>query len=290
MSFSMSGFGRGQVRTTQVKATVEIRTVNHKYLDLSMKLPNGCNIFESRIKEQVQQFIKRGKVNLFLTCELNNTDKQDLIIDMQKAKRCYRALKNLNKQLHLDSPIKMEQILMFPNVLKVEEEAIDYAAIWPIVKQAVNKALEHLNRMRRKEGHALAKDILHRIGKIKSVVLAIKARLPKAILLYRQKLEKRLHVIKSGIDRDKFETDIALFAKNCDVTEEITRTLSLLDTFRQALRKEKEVGKKLDFITQELHRETNTIGSKAQDFEISQYVIKIKSEVEKIREQVQNIE
>lgn len=289
MSISMTGFGRSRVKNIHGKVNVEIRSVNHKYFDLTTRIPEGCSIFEPRIKEQVHQFAKRGKINLFLACERLDKDSH-ISVDIHRAKQYYRALKKLDKGLRLNSDIRVEQILLFPKVLRVEEEVQDYNALWPAIKAAVNKALLHFYRMKKREGSALSRDISQRIAKIKKSVSSIKLRLPRVVADYRNKLKQRLSGLDKGISREKFEAEIALFAKNCDVTEEIIRLSSLLNSFLHTLRSEVEIGKKLDFIAQELHREINTVGSKAQDFEISQQVIKVKSEIEKIREQVQNIE
>ncbi|MFH1778232.1 MAG: YicC/YloC family endoribonuclease [Candidatus Omnitrophota bacterium] len=290
MPSSMTGFGRSRVNSPQGSVIVEIRSLNHKYLDINIKLPNGCCDFESRVKEQVGRLVKRGKISLFIICEYRNFNTQKLTADVQRAKQYYRALKKLNKELHLTAPVKLEQILLFPDVLKVEEKSPNYALLWPQIKQAVNKALFNLCRMRKKEGQTLCRDIGQRIVRIRAGVIKIKIRLPQVIERYSKRLEKRLKNIKTSIDRERFDADVALFAKNCDVTEEIIRMLSLLKSFSFALQKEKEIGKKLDFIAQELHREINTVGAKAQDADISQIVIKVKAEIEKIREQVQNIE
>lgn len=289
---SMTGFGKGEARFKKGKIVVEIKTVNHKFFDATLKLPNGIILFEDDIKSMLQKEIKRGKVNLNLIYDSSLLKGGRIAIDKLTARNYYEELLKLKKALHIDDNITIKDIVGLPGVLNYEATEEDLVDFWPKVKKALDEAIGHLTKDREKEGKALQKDLLARTKRIGKLVDGIKARSHLNISEYRKKFVDRIKDLTGGrdIDRGRLEIEVAIFAKNSDISEEITRLKNHLINFAKTILSDGEVGKKIDFIAQELHRETNTIGSKASDFKIAQNVIEIKGEIEKIREQAKNLE
>ena len=289
---SMTGFGKASAAAKKGKVTVEIKTVNHKFFDAGLKLPNHITLFEDRIKELLQKRINRGKVNLNLTCESALLKGDRININKETAKNYYNELKSLKKYLGLEGDIATKDLILLPGVVSYEaaEEGLD--EIWPKIKAALDKALGALVRDREKEGRALAADLNKRAKRIAGMLAIIKSRADLNIGEYRKRFAERVKDLTGGreIDRGRLEMEVAIFAKNSDISEEITRLENHLANFKKTIISNGEVGKKLDFIAQELHREINTIGSKASDFKIAKNVIEIKSEIEEIREQAKNLE
>lgn len=289
---SMTGFGKGGAKFKNGKITVEIKTVNHKYFDATLRLPNGITAFEDRIKEVLQKKIARGKVSLSLTCDGKLLKGEKFVINREAAKNYYGELTKLKKFLQIPDDITMKDLVALPGVLNYETGGGDLTEVWPKVKAAVENTVNELVRDRAKEGAALCRDLSGRVKKILKMLASIKSRAHLNIDEYKRRFEDRVKALTGGrnIDMGRLEMEVAIFAKNCDISEEITRLKNHLENFSKTLSGSEEVGKKLDFIAQELHREINTIGSKASDFKISNNVIEIKSEIEKIREQAKNLE
>ncbi|MCG2711937.1 MAG: YicC family protein [Candidatus Omnitrophica bacterium] len=289
---SMTGFGKGVVDFKDARISVELKTFNHKFFELSCKLPQNLQPIEEQIKKEIKKKVRRGKLYLWVNCEQTYDKSLDIKLDEKKLKRYYTLLKNAKKKFNLKGDITLSQILSLPEVIISEPKKENKKILWRSTFNALEKAINKLISMRRKEGAALNKELLLRVSNITKSVLRIKIFLPKEINKYKQNLKRKVGKAydKNGVLRERIETDVALFAKNCDITEELTRISAHLVNFKNTLKSPNEVGKVLDFIAQELHRETNTVGSKSSDFQISKEVIFIKGEVEKIREQVQNIE
>lgn len=290
---SMTGFGRGEASVPGGNLRIEIKTLNHRFLELSSKLPDKFSIFEDKIRSELALHIKRGKVNLFLTYEGTDNLKPYFAIDLDLAKKYVRLLTELKNSLRLKDDVTLSQIISFPNIITTQEPLKDEAHLWPSLKMALAAALKDLIKTREKEGRSLSKDILERKRSILKALSLIERRSSIAVKEYRAKLLKRIAELSAGrikLDEGRLEFEVALFAKNSDTTEEITRLKTHLNGFEDTLRCNNEVGRKLDFITQELHREINTIGQKTSDCKTSQAAIEIKGHIEKIREQVQNIE
>jgi uncharacterized protein (TIGR00255 family) len=289
---SMTGFGKGEVKNKLGVFTVEIRTVNHRYFDLSAKLPNGLMLLEDKIKELLHKDIKRGKANLFLSCRSNENDYESISFDKQAVAKYHKILVGIKKQLDIKEEIRLSHVLSFADVITKEQKSVDMDAMWLSVKEAVLKAASDCNKMREREGKALGKDFTARISKLSSYVDAISGMAPLVVAEYKRRLDSRIKdIVKNkNIDEARLETELALFAKQCDISEEITRFKSHLEGFKKAMETKEEAGRKLDFILQELNREVNTLGAKANDIKIARLVINIKSELEKMREQAQNIE
>jgi uncharacterized protein (TIGR00255 family) len=288
----MTGFGRGEAKFRNGKITIEIKTVNHKFFDETLKLPNGISAFEETIKEAMQKKIKRGKVNLNLIYDGNILKSEKINIDRAAAKSYYDRLSALKKYLNLRDEITTKDIVALPGVLSYEAVDEGLRRFWPKIKEALDQALDRLVQDREKEGKATYADLTKRVKKIETMLALIKSRAHLNIEEYRKRFAERVKDLTGGrdIDMGRLEMEVAIFAKNCDISEEITRLKNHLSNFRKTISGNGEVGKKLDFIAQELHREANTIGSKASDFKISKNVIEIKGEIEKIREQAKNLE
>lgn len=275
------------------KIEVEIKTLNQRFFEMSSRLPENFIVFDDRIRAEVAKRVKRGRVNLSLAYEGQGKANPKLIIDEGLARRYRNLLLNLKRSLKLKDDVGVSQIISFPNVVTVEEEPKEEAKLWPNVKAALDRALDSLIKMRNEEGKNLCRDIIKRKEAISKEISLIEHRSKSTLAEYRTKLLKKIGELsarKLDLDKGRIELEVALFAKNSDISEEIIRIKAHLSSFENALRREDEVGRKLDFIAQELHREINTIGQKTSDYKISQLAISIKGEIEKIREQLQNIE
>ena len=289
---SMTGFARTQKRAKSGIYTAEIKSLNHKFLDISCNLPNDIAAFEDKVKNLIKLKIKRGKVYCTITHEILAKDIPSVKINETLAKQYAKKLKKIKKIAGIKESIKMTDLLSFPGVVEEKSGQKDVAKLWPSVKEAVLSVLDRLVIDRGKEGRFLLKDITKRIKRIKKIMKDIKKSSSFNVKRYKQKLSERIKELSKGlsIDKGRLEIEVALFAKNSDITEELIRIENHLENFSRTIKKGGEAGKKLDFITQELHRETNTIGSKASGFNISRGVIEVKTEIEKIREQLKNIE
>lgn len=289
---SMTGFGKGESKGKSGAFTVEIRTVNHRYFDLSSKVPNGLMLLEDRIKEFLHKDIKRGKVNFFLSHRPVEKESGSITFDKKAVDKYRRILADIKKRAGIKEEIQLSHILSFTDVIVHEQKGLDIDAMWASIKEAMAKAVSDCNKMREREGKALYKDIFSRVEKIAGNIDAISEMAPAVVLEYKRKLDSRVKEIAKDkdIDGGRLETELALFAKQCDVSEEVARFKSHVDGLVKALDAGEEAGRKIDFILQELNREINTLGAKANDIKISRIAISIKSELEKIREQAQNVE
>jgi len=290
---SMTGFGRGDASTAQGKVQIEIRTVNHRFFEISSRLPENLLIFEDRIRTEIAKKVKRGKVNLSLTYENPKKSNPKLVINKPLAKKYKDLLIDLRRSLSLNDQINFSQIIAFPGVISIEDKPKDDAEIWPYIKSALGAAVCGLMKMREKEGKSLVADIIGRERTILKNITIIERRSKLALKEYRVHLLRKIKELSSGkinLDKGRIELEVALFAKSSDISEELTRIKAHLKSFEETITKQDEVGRKLDFISQELHREINTVGQKTSDYRIAQLAIAIKGEVEKIREQIQNVE
>ncbi|MDD5439027.1 MAG: YicC family protein [Candidatus Omnitrophica bacterium] len=289
---SMTGFGSGKAKSPYGSVTAEIKTVNHKFLEISYKLPNGLAFFEDKVKETLQEKIKRGKVYFNLIYEGNTPHGESLFLDLALAKQYYKKIVELKKAFHIEEKIGLKDLVSFPGVLNYRVSEGEFSKLWPLVEKAVCSALRRLITDREREGRHLAVDLKKRIDKISAHIKIIKKKSSANVKVYKKKLEQRIREITGlpPVNSDRLEMEVALYAKNSDITEELTRMESHGINFDRIIKENGETGKKLDFVAQEMHREINTIGSKSSDYAISRSVIEIKSEVEKIREQVKNLE
>jgi uncharacterized protein (TIGR00255 family) len=288
----MTGFGKGEIKFPGGQIVIEIKTVNHKFFDASLKLPETIAPFEDRIKELLQKKINRGKINVNIIYENSGSKNEVIAINRRLAKSYYAGIAGLKKSLGLQEPIGLKELIGLPGVINYAATQESLTVLWPKIEKALSAALASLISDREKEGKALHKDFCRRVAVISEMLAEIKLSSHLSIKEYRARFEKRVKDLTSGheIDKGRLEMEVAIFAKNIDISEEITRLKNHLANFKRTLGVNGEAGKKIDFIAQELHREINTIGSKASDFKISKNVIEIKSEIEKIREQAKNIE
>lgn len=289
---SMTGFGKGEAKGKAGVFTVEIRAVNHRYFDLSSKISNGLMLLEDRIKELLNKDIKRGKINLCLSYRSLEKDLESVTFDKQAIDKYHTILTEIKKRTGIQEEIRLSHMLSFSDIIVHEQKSIDIDAVWASVKEAVIKAASDCNKMREREGKALHKDFSDRIAKISKYIDTVSGLAPLVVAEYKRKLDSRIKdIVKDkAINEPRLETELALFAKQCDISEEVTRIKSHLEGFRKIIEAGEEAGRKLDFILQELNREINTLGAKANDIKISRIVINIKSELEKMREQAQNVE
>ncbi|MBI4436732.1 MAG: YicC family protein [Candidatus Omnitrophica bacterium] len=292
MAVSMTGFGRGEAKGKWGTIVIEARSLNHRYLEVSSRLPLVLVSLEERIREHVSKKVKRGRITLSVSLDRDGELGGLIRVDEKRARRYYEVLLSLKKELDMGGEIRMEEILSLPDVVKAETTPSELEEIWSQMREALEKAMNQLVEMREAEGKVLTNDLLRRVALVEKELAKIAKRGPSALKHYRTRLLERVKELTSAekVDRDRLEQEIVFFAENSDITEEVTRTKSHLETFQKALSMKEEVGRKLDFIAQELQREANTIGQKSRDFEISQSVIQMKGEIERMREQVQNVE
>jgi uncharacterized protein (TIGR00255 family) len=289
---SMTGFGRSEGNTTLGKVVMEIRSINHRYSDINLKLPKRLSPFELRIKEMIKSDVSRGRVDVSLKLDSTGEGKVELDVDFDAAEQYYRALHAMKEKFNLSGEITVQVMAGAKDLITAKEEQEDVDPYWqeiaPIVKQSINA----MDAMKRSEGEVLTKDIQKRLEHIRQEIAAIKQRFPLSLETTRDRLREKLQSLLGGLDVDpaRFQQEIAFLAERTDITEEIVRAESHLGQFAVLLNGQEPVGRKLDFLLQEIHREVNTISSKVNDSESSQRVVEIKSELERIREQVQNIE
>lgn len=288
----MTGFGRSTAETAQWKTTIELKSVNNRYLDISVKMPKQFISLEENIKKTVSAFVNRGHVDVFLTVEEIGEKKQNLILDEELALAYYKAVEGIKKITGLDDTIKISDIATYYGVLTLEKEESDLDSLWESVELALKGALERLCEMRKIEGEKLSADINTRLQAVKNFKDQIEARSPGVLKDYREKLQGKMSEILAdvNVDEERLLNEVAFFADKADIAEEMARLDSHIAQFTENMFKDEPVGRKLDFILQEINREINTTGSKANDVTISHLVIEAKSELEKIREQVQNFE
>ena len=289
---SMTGYGMGEFSNEHYKFKVEIKSVNHRYSDITVKLPRHINYLEEIIKRNVKEKISRGKVDVYINIEYINESAVNVKIDVPLAKSYKEALTNLLAELNMDDSIRLHNILGIQDVVRTERKELDQDMVWEILSKALFLALDNIMIMKETEGRALKTDMLNKIDNIEGLVNKIEERAPFVVLDYKLKFKERIkNLLEDNIalDEDRLSNEVAFFADKSSIDEEIVRLYSHIKQFRSIL-DEDCVGRKLDFLIQEFNRETNTIGSKANDITISKYVVELKAEIEKIREQIQNIE
>ena len=288
----MTGFGRGDGETTLGKVFVETRSVNHRYFDINIKLPKRLTPFENRIKEMIRAQVSRGRIDIFLKLDNLGEENVHLGVNLHLAEQYYEALQSLKESLRLRDKITLELVAGARDVITAKEETGDLEPFWQEILPVLKRSFQDLDDMKRSEGGILSKDLQQRLERISQQLEEIKDLSPTRLEAYRNRLQERVRSLLGGIDVDpsRFQQEVALLAERTDITEEIVRAESHLAQFLTLLKAEEPVGRKMDFLLQEIHREVNTVSAKVNDAEISQRVVEIKAELEKIREQVQNIE
>lgn len=288
---SMTGYGKASFEKEARKYQIEIKTVNHRYLDISVKIPRVLSYLEEEIKRAISSEVKRGKVDVFVTFENNSLEGKEIKINTELAKAYIGELKKLAEQEQLLSDIQVTEISKYPDVLKIQENTED-EIIKNEILQTTREALNNLISMRQAEGSKMVEDLKSRIQNIQEKIQKVSELSTGLIEEYVVKLEGRIKEIlrDQEIDKTRLAQEVVIYADKCSIQEEVTRLNSHILQFENLLETDEAIGKKLDFIIQEMNRETNTIGSKANNLEITNEVINIKTEIENIREQVQNIE
>ncbi|MGI6576219.1 MAG: YicC/YloC family endoribonuclease [bacterium] len=289
---SMTGYGRGECRSKEQYFQVEIRSLNHRYFECSIRIVKQYSFLEERVRKYLQESINRGRVEVNITSLGEKGLTRQVKVDKELALAYYNALEELGGYLKLQSQPGLELLANFPDVLIVEEEALEPEKAWEILQTALTSAVSALVSMRAVEGKKLQEDIIHRIGRIEQVISSIKAKAPQVVEEYRSGLKKRISnlVGENEIEESRIIAEVAYFAEKVNIAEELVRMASHLELFRGTVDEPGAIGRKLEFILQEMYREINTIGAKASNAEISQAVVEVKSELEKIREQLQNVE
>ncbi|WP_129726823.1 MULTISPECIES: YicC/YloC family endoribonuclease [Bacillaceae] len=290
MVSSMTGFGRAKAgHATHV--TVEMKSVNHRFLEMSIRLPKGMMRFEDMIRKKIGERIRRGRLEVSVTFEGEELSARRLHVDWDLLEQYKKAMEETKHRFQMPEAITVQQLFMMPEVASIEETESLNDEFEESLQEAVEAAVTMLGRMRDTEGERLHNDVQQRLSDIEGCVNAIIPHAPTVVQKYRERLEAKLkEVYNHDLDEQRLLTEIVLYADRCDIHEELVRLKSHLEQFHETLMDQEPIGRKLEFIVQEMHREMNTIGSKANDLTISKYVVDMKNHVEKIREQVQNIE
>ena len=288
---SMTGYGRGECAREGFKFTVELNSINRKQSDIAVNLPKELVELEPRIRDEINAHLSRGRINAVVAYHRSAAEER-VELDEVLAQAYLKAIQKLQRKTKLNGAITLDTLLRAPGVLKLAESAVDADAMWASVETALKKALAQLVKMREKEGKVLAVDLAGRLETITAGMTAVRQGAPDTMKRYREQLHAR--VKEAGLDvpmdDERLMKEVVFFADRCDISEELTRLESHVCQFRDCLKSGEPVGRTLDFLAQEMNREINTIGSKANAAEISQHVVRMKAELEKIREQVQNIE
>ncbi|MFQ5752608.1 MAG: YicC/YloC family endoribonuclease [bacterium] len=292
MIASMTGFGRSEYKENGLDILVEIRSLNHRFLDVEIRAPKNVLAFEQEIKELIRSQLSRGRVNATINIKGEQELSVGLAIDKPLATTYIQLLKELQEELRLEGPIKLDQLLQFPDIITFENSKRLEEDIWEPLKKTLNSALSDLKQMRLKEGLEIKKDLVSRVDVIETIIKKIENKSKNQSREEFNKLKARLQEISKSevIDEGRLEMEVALLADKIDVTEECIRFKSHNTLFLELLENGESEGRKLNFLLQEMHREANTIGAKSNDAQISHWVVEIKEEVEKLREQIQNIE
>ena len=289
---SMTGFGRAEKLDEERKITVEMKSVNHRYLDINMRMPKKLSIFEASIRTLLKEYIQRGKVDLFITYE--DYTKSGVFIKYNKeiARQYLEYLEQMSDEFGLEQDVSAGMLSRYPEVFTMEEQAVDESRLWDLLSQAIREAAVQFVDAREKEGEHLRRDILEKLKGMEAKVDLVEQRSPQILQEYREKLEMKVKELLADtqIEESRIAAEVILFADKICTDEETVRLRSHIRHMANVLSESEGIGRKLDFIAQEMNREANTILSKANDLETSNLAIDLKTEIEKVREQIQNIE
>jgi uncharacterized protein (TIGR00255 family) len=289
---SMTGYGRSEVRQAHLALTVEARSVNHRYLDIALRYPRIYAPLEARMKQRVSAHFTRGHIDITLVQQESANTRRALLLDHTLAQQYYDALQRLQESLGLPGTIDLGLIASLRDVFKVEEATADVENDWDIIAKGLDAALQALQLMRRQEGEVLSRDFHLRLQAMAQQSQSIRQRVPQVVVEYQQRLEQRVKELFAQVELDpnRVAQEAILFAERSDITEELTRLDAHMQACARLLSSSEAVGRKIEFLVQEMHREVNTIGSKSNDTAIAHSVVELKSEIERLREQIQNIE
>jgi uncharacterized protein (TIGR00255 family) len=289
---SMTGFGRCEIVENNRKVTVEMKSVNHKFFDLSVKLPKKFNFFEPAIRNHIKKYAGRGKIDVFISYEDMNESRVSLNYNHELAKEYLEKFMRIEAEFKVPNDLKVTSFLRCPEVFSMEEQSLDEEELWQLLEKTISGAAERFVESRTLEGEHLKKDLLDKLRVVEDHVSFLEERSPEIISEYRNRIEIKVKELLENpqIDENRILTEVVLFADKISIDEEIVRLKSHIKTMADTLSASEPIGRKLDFITQEMNREANTILSKANDLLISNKGIDLKTDIEKVREQIQNIE
>lgn len=288
---SMTGCGNGKVQREGWEVTAELKTVNHRFLDISMRLPRNIAFLEQGIRETIADGLKRGHTDVFIAVKKTEGSSVQINVDQDLARKYYEAAESLSHNLSAENDLSVSGLLSLEGVMTLCEQEMDRDLITDICNEAVSCAVQNVISMREREGSHLREDLRYHLDRVCALRESIVQRAPEIVLEYRKKLETRISsILPEGLDPQRLAQEVAVMADRCAIDEELARLESHLRQMYRYLDAETEIGKKMDFMIQEMNREANTIGSKAQDEQITLLVVELKSEIEKLREQIQNVE
>ena len=289
---SMTGFGRCEVQKDSRKFTVELKSVNHRYLDVNIRMPKKLNFFETAIRTLLKSYANRGKVDIFITYEDLSQTQVSVKYNAALAAEYMKYLKQMEEEFGLENDVRVSTLSRYPEVFTMEEQSEDEEELWNGLKEALEGAFTQFVETRKTEGENLKKDITSKLDLLSEQIGFIEERSPQIVAEYREKLEDKMKELLADtqIEESRIASEVILFADKICTDEEVLRLKSHISHMRNTLEEKDEIGRKLDFIAQEMNREANTILSKANDIEVSDRAISLKTEIEKIREQIQNIE
>ena len=289
---SMAGFGRCEVQKDSRKFTVELKSVNHRYLDVNIRMPKKLNFFETAIRTLLKSYANRGKVDIFITYEDLSQTQVSVKYNAALAAEYMKYLKQMEDEFGLENDVRVSTLSRYPEVFTMEEQSEDEEELWNGLKEALEGAFTQFVETRKTEGENLKKDITSKLDLLSEQIGFIEERSPQIVAEYRAKLEDKMKELLADtqIEESRIASEVILFADKICTDEEVVRLKSHISHMRNTLEEKDEIGRKLDFIAQEMNREANTILSKANDIEVSDRAISLKTEIEKIREQIQNIE
>lgn len=289
---SMTGFGRAELVTEERKITVEMKSVNHRYLDLNIKMPKKLSFFEVAIRNLMKTYMQRGKVDMFISYEDYSLNNAALKYNKELAAEYLSYLKKMGEDFGLENDIRVSTLSRYPEVFTMEEQSIDEDELWSSLEKVVREACEKFVETRKREGEHLKADLIEKLDGLDEKVKLVEERSPEVVQAYREKLEAKVHELleDSQIDDNRIAAEVVLYSDKICNDEETVRLHSHIQGMKAILNEKEGVGRKMDFMAQEMNREANTILSKSNDLTISNIAIDLKTEIEKIREQIQNIE
>jgi len=293
MLISMTGFGRGEARVGNKTFSIEVKSVNHRYLDMNIRMPKQFLNFEESMRKLIKEQVRRGKVDVFVNYETLESSKGEVKVDLELAKGYYEGLKAIGEHLSITDDVNTLAIGRMPEVLSLETGEEEEKVIEEGIHSALTQGLSHLSAMRKNEGEKTEQDLAHRLEEVKASLEIIENLAPTQVEQYREKLMERIGELVQNqidIDEERIQGEVVFFADKSNINEEVVRLKSHGEEFHKTLSLREPMGRKLDFILQEMNREINTIASKSHSMEISREVVQVKSALEKMREQVQNIE
>lgn len=289
---SMTGFGRAETITSDHKVTVELKSVNHRYLDLNIKMPKKLGLFEGAIRNLMKTYMQRGKVDVFITYEDYTSNRVNLNYNRELAGEYLTYLREMAEEFGLHNDINVSALSRYPEVLTMEEQSLDEEKLWEALEVPLREACEKFVAAREREGRNLKADLIEKLDGLDEKVIQVEQRSPAVVDAYREKLEAKVHELleESQIDESRIAAEVVMFSDKICNDEETVRLRSHIHGMKKILEEQEGIGRKMDFMAQEMNREANTILSKSSDLVISNIAIDLKTEIEKIREQIQNIE